>query len=115
MVGRATVVESPAYLSKAERIMSEELRSQVVDDISVAPMSGVVIKGSGGLRKLRVALRGRGKRGGGRVIYWYHGDKYPAVLLWAFAKNEASDLTPTQLKLVRAQSERLIGEFGDER
>jgi hypothetical protein len=78
-------------------------------------MSGVLIKGSGGLRKLRVALQGRGKRGGGRVIYWYHSGKFPVVLLWAFAKNEASDLTPAQLKLARAQAETLIDDFGGER
>ena len=61
--------------------------------IAARPDAGVVIQGTGGLRKLRIGLQGRGKRGGGRVIYWFHSIGYPAVLLWVFVKNEASDLT----------------------
>jgi RelE toxin of RelE / RelB toxin-antitoxin system len=77
----------------------------VVLMISESPTSGDVIPGSGGLRKMRIPLLGRGKRGGGRVIYWYYNAGYPAILMWAFAKNEASDLMPTQKKALAAMSE----------
>ena len=56
----------------------------VADD----PQCGVVIPGTGGVRKLRVAASGRGKRGGARVIYLFGGDDVPAFLLAVFAKNE---------------------------
>jgi hypothetical protein len=52
--------------------------------------------GTGGVRKLRVATSGRGKRGGARIIYLFGGDDLPVFLLAAFAKNERSDLSKAQ-------------------
>ena len=112
MTARLAVVETPAYLSKAEQLMSEAERAAVVDTISHEPLTGVLIKGSGGLRKMRFGLEGRGKRGGGRVIYWFHSPSYPAVLLWAFAKNEASNLSTSQLKRVKEVANALLEDFG---
>ena len=69
------VVETDSNLSKARKIMSEAEMETVVSMISAGPMAGDVIQGTGGLRKLRIPLQGRGKRGGGRVVYWhYNGD-----------------------------------------
>jgi hypothetical protein len=64
-----TVVETPSYLAKAERIMSAAEMAAVVTAVVANPLAGDLIKGSGGLRKIRIGLDGRGKRGGGRVIY----------------------------------------------
>ena len=109
------VVETPSYLAKAERLMSEDERIAVVDAIAIDPEAGVVIPGTGGLRKMRIALQGRGKRGGGRVIYWYHSPGLPAVLLWAFAKNAATDLTKEQYRRLATVVEGLIEDFGGAR
>jgi hypothetical protein len=105
------VVETDAYLSKASKFMSEAERDTVVLMISSAPESGDVIRGTGGLRKARIPLQGRGKRGGGRVIYWFYNEEFPAVLMWAFAKNEASDLTPTQYKQLAAAASLHLDQF----
>jgi hypothetical protein len=115
MTGLTTVVETPAYLSKATRLMSDEERSGIVDVLAANPQAGVVIPGTGGLRKMRIGLQGRGKRGGGRVIYWFHSGAYPVVLLWAFAKNEASDLTPDQHRRIAEVTARLLEDFGGKR
>jgi hypothetical protein len=106
-----SVIETDAYLSKAEKIMSAVEREAVVLMISKGPTVGDVIPGTGGLRKLRIPLQGRGKRGGGRVIYWYYNAGYPAILMWAFAKNEASDLTPAQKKSLVAMSDMFIAQL----
>ena len=66
-----SVVETPAYLSKASKLLDENERAAVVDMIPAAPNLGVVMRGTGGLRKMRIPLMGRGKRGGGRIIYWF--------------------------------------------
>ena len=107
-----TVAETEAYLSKARKVLSETEREELVQMIAGRPDAGVVIQGTGGLRKLRIGLQGRGKRGGGRVIYWFHSLGYPAVLLWVFAKNEASDLTAAQKKLLAAEAAGLLNDFG---
>lgn len=111
MTTRVSVVETPAYLSQACRIMSEDERAEVVDRLAVAPSTGVVIRGTGGLRKMRVPLQGRGKSGGARVIYWFHSENYPAVLLWVFAKNEADDLTAAQRAALADATRALLDDF----
>lgn len=92
--------------------MSEAEMAAVVDMISATPEAGDVIPGTGGLRKVRIPLQGRGKRGGGRVIYWYYNAGYPAVLMWAFAKNEMSDLSSTQKKQLVNAATFFLGNFG---
>lgn len=106
-----SVVETDSYLSKARKIMSEAELETVVSMISGSPMAGDVIQGTSGLRKLRIPLQGRGKRGGGRVVYWYYNEGYPAILLWVFAKNEADDLSPSQKKQLVSASEAFTRQF----
>jgi mRNA-degrading endonuclease RelE of RelBE toxin-antitoxin system len=101
-----TVVETPPYLAEAERLFSAEERTMIVDTVSAEPRCGVVIPGTGGVRKVRVASSGRGKRGGARVIYLFGGDNVPVFLLAVFAKNEKSDLSPAERnKLARMTAE----------
>lgn len=88
-----TVIETPPYLAEAERLFSAEERATIIDTVSTDPRCGVVIPGTGGVRKLRVAASGRGKRGGARVIYLFGGEDVPVFLLTVFAKNERSDLS----------------------
>jgi hypothetical protein len=110
-----TVAETSVFIAKASRIMSDAERAQIVDIVAARPDAGVIIPSSKGLRKLRIALAGRGKRGGGRIIYWYHSPGFPAVLLWVFAKNEADDLTAAQLKRLVSETDGLIEDFGGTR
>ncbi len=67
------------------------------------PDAGNIIKGSGGIRKLRLAGSGRGKRGGLRVIYYWWVTKDRISLLLAYPKSEQDDLAAEQLKLLRSQ------------
>jgi hypothetical protein len=106
-----SVVETDSYLSKARKIMSEVEMEAVVSMVSGSPMAGDVIQGTSGLRKLRIPLQGRGKRGGGRVVYWYYNEGYPAILLWVFAKNEADDLSPSQKRQLVSASEAFTRQF----
>jgi hypothetical protein len=107
-----SVVETNVYLARATRLMSEGEREAVIDQVAANPTAGDLIPGSGGLRKMRIPLEGRGKRGGGRVVYWFHTERKPVVLLFVFAKNEASDLTPDQTRMLAKAISGMADEFG---
>jgi len=64
------------------------------------PNAGVVIPGSGGLRKIRWSYSGKGKRGGVRVIYYWVVQRSILLMLYIYPKNERGDLTKQQLKLL---------------
>jgi hypothetical protein len=64
----------------------------------VMPTAGDVIRGTHGLRKLRWTARGRGKRGGARVIYYWQASSSRIYLIYGYLKSEREDLTPQQLK-----------------
>ena len=112
MTERISVVETPLYLARAARLMSEVERADVVDIISSDPEGGAVIQGLRGMRKVRIALQGRGKRGGGRVIYWFYSLNFPVVLLLAYGKNEKDDLSGDERKVLLRFTEGLIEDFG---
>jgi hypothetical protein len=106
-----TIVETPTYLADAERLLTDAERLSIIEDLAANPTQGVLIKGTGGLRKMRIGFGGRGKRGGGRVIYWFHADAYPVVMLAMFAKNEAADLTSKERAILGHVAAQLLNDF----
>lgn len=74
------------------------------------PQKGAVIEGLEGVRKLRIKLEGRGKSGGGRVIYLDVFEKEKLYLLFAYPKNIQENLTPEQCKLLRRMVEAIMEE-----
>ena len=88
-----TVVETPSYLADAERLFSSDERKAVVDRLAADPTCGVVIPGSGGIRKVRFGFGARGKSGGARIIYLFSGMHLPVFILAVFAKNEKANVS----------------------
>lgn len=80
-------------LSDAHRLVLEQ-------NIASDPTIGDVIPGLEGVRKVRFAMSGRGKRGGGRAIYYLMIADDVAIMLTAYAKNEQEDLSPDQKKAI---------------
>lgn len=71
--------------------------------LALRPEAGAVIPGSGGIRKLRWAAKGRGKRGGLRVIYYWRNRENEIVLLTLYAKNEAENIPLNVLREMRKE------------
>ncbi len=78
--------------------MDSDERQALVVHIAQNPEAGDIIPRTGGVRKLRVAGKGRGKSGGHRVIYYYYDDKNPVLLFTIYGKNEKADLTDAEEK-----------------
>jgi hypothetical protein len=75
------------------------------------PNAGDLIKGAGGLRKVRMARRSGGKRGGARVIYYLHNEKLPLLLLMIYAKADKEDLSANQAKRLKKWVDEIIDEL----
>lgn len=103
-----TVIESHAFLVSAERIMSEQARSDLVMFVAANPEAGDIIPETGGVRKLRWALEGRGKRGGARAIYYFHSGELPVVMLNIFPKNVKPNLSQAERNALRKLMPELV-------
>ena len=88
-----TVVETGEFLKQTKPLMSDAQRSELVAFVGSNPEVGEIIPDTGGVRKMRWALEGKGKRGGARVIYYFHNKHLPLFLLSAYAKNRKANLT----------------------
>ena len=107
-----TVVETSPYLAMASQIMSEAERIAVVDVIASDPQIGDLIRGAGGLRKVRIPMQGRGKRGGGRLITFFHDLGMPVFLIAAYAKNDQADMDQEQRKRAAALADAIRAQYG---
>jgi len=94
-------IETRAFSSRVQDLLTEEGYRLLQLLLLHRPTAGDVIPGSGGLRKVRWAGSGRGKRGGIRVIYFWHPVSARVLLLFAYPKGERDDLSPAQRAALR--------------
>ena len=95
------IIETSIFTRQVQALLSNEEYRQLQLALVIQPDMGAVISGSGGLRKVRWSLKGRGKRGGVRVIYYWAVVQDKILMLFMYAKNEQEDLTLDQLKVLR--------------
>ncbi|MGY2048822.1 type II toxin-antitoxin system RelE/ParE family toxin [Methylobacterium sp. JK268] len=106
-----TVVETPEFLSTSRKLMSDEECVLLVSYLAYNPLAGNLVQGTGGIRKLRWGLEGRGKRGGARVISYGHDPEMPLFALTAYAKNERADLSQQDRNDFRQLTTLLVDRF----
>ena len=82
------------FLRQADDVWTDDGREAFVDFIARNPEAGDVIRDGGGVRKVRWGRQGTGKRGGARVIYFFHDLDTPLYLLLVYAKAVRTDLSP---------------------
>jgi mRNA-degrading endonuclease RelE of RelBE toxin-antitoxin system len=97
-----TVAETPIFIRRAEKLLSEEEHADLITYLATHPTAGDEIVGTGGVRKVRYGAMGRGKSGGVRVIYYFYDEDMPIYALLIYGKNERADLTADQRKSVAA-------------
>ena len=93
-------VETPVFTAALRRHLDDETYRALQLALLLRPAQGPIIQGGAGLRKLRWAASGRGKRGGVRLIYYWEPASQTFYMLYLYAKNEQGDLTAVQLKVL---------------
>ncbi|MEZ9868872.1 type II toxin-antitoxin system RelE/ParE family toxin [Vibrio sp. 10N.261.51.A4] len=107
-----TIVELPEYKKRVEKLLSEEENKQIINYLAEHPKAGVLMQGTGGIRKLRWAKEGSGKSGGVRVIYYYHSEEIPLFMLSLFGKNEKANLSKAECNVLNKLTKILADSYG---
>jgi hypothetical protein len=102
-------IESAAFTRRLVDVLDDDSYAGFQAWLAANPRAGAVIADTGGLRKVRWAASGRGKRGGARVIYYYVDAEHQIWLLLIYAKNVKEDLSPTEKRTLRQLLEQWNG------
>jgi hypothetical protein len=107
-----TFKETPIFTQKLEAYKDENLLKSIQDAILENHSIGSTITGTGGIKKFRMPdfSRGKGKRGGLRIIYLDLPDKEITYLLYLYGKDEADDLTNDEKKVFKNLVNIIKGE-----
>lgn len=89
-----TVIETPTFQKQAEKIWSESERLTFIDWIAANPLSGDVIPGADGARKVRWGRAGSGKRGGVRIVYFNLSERGEVILVMMYTKSDQANISP---------------------
>ena len=95
------IIETPIFTRLIKQSLSDEQYRQVQQHLIARPDAGKIIPNSGGLRKLRWALPGQGKRGGLRMIYYWARSLDQILMLFTYPKQEQEDLSRSQLRTLK--------------
>jgi hypothetical protein len=94
------IIETPIFTRRIKDILSDDEYSQLQWALVINPEAGSLISGGKGLRKLRWAIPGKGKRGGLRILYYWYTQDEKIYMLLPYKKSEQGDLTKEQLKIL---------------
>ena len=95
-------IEFPAFTRRLLEVAGDEALRALQNELMGNPEKGVVMQGTGGFRKIRMALPGRGKRGGVRVIYLRVPEAETIIFVTLYTKSDKSDLRPAERSALRS-------------
>ena len=107
-----TIIELPEYIKQSDKLLKESESNSIINYLAAHPAAGKIMQGTGGIRKLRWASKGRGKSGGVRVIYYYHNETMPLFLLTLFGKGEKDNLSKNERNDLSKIISLLITSYG---
>ena len=100
------IIETSIFTKRINTLLTDEEYRKIQNELIINPEKGKVIRGSGGLRKIRSGISGKGKSGGVRIIYCWIIKKDIILMLFAYPKNEQDNLTFSQLKILKSLVEK---------
>ncbi len=106
-----TVAETPTFTKQASKLFSPSEKTAIINFLAANPLAGDLIPHTGGVRKVRVPASGRGKRGGGRVIYYVFSEDAPLYALLVYPKNQRTNLSQDEAKAVSAFAQAIKAQY----
>ncbi len=100
------IIETTIFTKRLKTFLHDEEYRSLQNELILNPEKGKIIRESGGLRKIRWSVRGRGKRGGVRIIYYWLNKKESILMLLIYSKSEQDSLTNKQLKILKTLVEK---------
>jgi hypothetical protein len=103
-------IETTEFIAKIDALASEAEFNEIQDELIANPMKGKIVKGTGGARKIRMKLKGTGKSGGARAIYYYVDLRGEIWFLDLYLKKDKADLTEHDKKRIFRFIKEVINE-----
>jgi len=108
-----TVVELSEFIRRSRKLLTEDESRNLINHLAAQPTSGVIMQGTGGIRKVRWKREGSGKSSGVRVIYYFYNEQYPLFLLTVFGKSEKANLSQAERNELAKLTRILLESYGD--
>jgi len=112
-IRNVTFIEQPIFTRSLFELVDDDAYHKFQNELAANPEKGPVVKGSGGLRKARLALPGRGKSGGGRVLYLWFPRHSAIVLYLVYTKGDMENVPAAQMKAIKHEVQRIKKAFGE--
>jgi hypothetical protein len=106
-------IEQPIFTRLLVEIVGDDGYRKFQNELAANPEKGPVVKGSGGLRKVRLALPGRGKSGGARVLYLWFPRHETIVFYLVYTKGDMENVPAAQMKAIKHEVQRIKNSFGE--
>ncbi len=106
-----SIIETPEFLAKAADLFTADEKTALLSAIAANPEAGDLIVRSGGFRKLRWGMQGHGKRGGARVVYFFHNVGMPVFMITAYPKNQKENLSDAEVNALRSYADTLVNSL----
>ena len=103
-------IETPLFTRLVKKLLDDDEYRELQEVLIYRPDLGDVIQGTGGLRKIRWMRKGRGKRSGVRVIYYWLMDDEQILMLYIYPKSQQEELTSEQKKTLKLIAKRWTDE-----
>jgi hypothetical protein len=103
----------PEFQHRALALLTDPEKQGIISYLAAHPQAGLIMQGTGGVRKFRWASGSKGESGGVRVIYFYHNESIPLFLLTVFGKSEKANLTKAEQNELAKLTSILAKNYGE--
>jgi hypothetical protein len=110
---RVTFIEQPIFTQSLLQLVDDDAYRRFQNELAANPEKGPVVKGSGGLRKARMALPGRGKSGGARVLYLWLPRHSTVLFYLVYTKGDTENVPASKMKAIKHEVQRIKAAFGE--